>query len=97
MSICSLPLWRWKSVFAMTGVFYWQNSVSLCLASFCTPSPNMPVTPGVSTSYFCVPFPYDEKDIFWGVLVLEGLVGIHRTIQLQFLQHYWLGHRLRLL
>ena len=29
-----------------------------------------------------------------GVLVLKGLVGLHRTIQLQLLQHYWLGHRL---
>ena len=26
------------------------------------------------------------------MLVLEGLVGLHRTVQL--LQHYWLGHRL---
>ena len=25
--------------------------------------------------------PYDEKDIFFWVLVLEGLVGLHRTIQ----------------
>ena len=25
------------------------------------------------------------------MLVLEGLVGLHRTAQLQFLQHYWLG------
>ena len=31
------------------------------------------------------------------VLVLEGLVGLHRTVQLQLLQHYWLGHRLGLL
>ena len=31
------------------------------------------------------------------MLVLEGLVGLHRTIQLQILQHYWLGHRLGLL
>ena len=23
----------------------WQNSVSLCPASFCTPRPNLPVTP----------------------------------------------------
>ena len=23
------------------------------------------------------------------MLVLQGLVGLHRTIQLQFLQHYW--------
>ena len=27
------------------------------------------------------------------MLVLEGLVGLHRTVQLQLLQHYWLGHR----
>ena len=25
------------------------------------------------------------------MLVLEGLVGLQRTIQLQLLQHYWLG------
>ena len=31
---------------------------------------------------------------FFCLLVLEGLVGLHRTIQLQLLQHYWLGHRL---
>ena len=31
------------------------------------------------------------------VLVLEGLVGLHRTIQFELLQHYWLGHRLGLL
>ena len=28
------------------------------------------------------------------VLVLEGFVGLHRTIQLQLLQLFWLGHRL---
>ena len=33
------------------------------------------------------------KGHLFGVLVLEGLVGLHRTVQLQFLQHYWLGHR----
>ena len=26
--------------------------------------------------------------VFW-VLDLEGLVGLHRTVQLQLLQHYW--------
>ena len=25
-----------------------------------------------------------------GVLVLEGLVGLHRTLQFHLLQHYWL-------
>ena len=37
-----------------------------------------------------------KGDLFW-VLVLDGLVGLHRTVQLQLLQHYWLGHRLGLL
>ena len=27
------------------------------------------------------------------MLVLEGLVGLHTTVQLQLLQHYWSGHR----
>ena len=30
-------------------------------------------------------------------LVLKGLVGVHRTVQLQLLQRYLLGHRLGLL
>ena len=46
------------------------------------------------TSYFCIPIPYDEKDIFFLVLILEGLVGLHRTIQLQLCWHQWLEHRL---
>ena len=31
------------------------------------------------------------------MLVLKGLVGLNRTVQLQLLQCYWLGHRLGLL
>ena len=31
------------------------------------------------------------------MLVLKGLVGLHRTVQLQLLQCYWFGHRLGLL
>ena len=31
------------------------------------------------------------------MVVLEGLIGLHRTVQLQLLQRYWLGHRLGLL
>ena len=37
-----------------------------------------------------------KGQLFWA-LVLEGLVGLHRTIQLQLLQHHLLGHRLALL
>ena len=38
----------WNRVFAVTGAFSWQNSVSLCPALFCTPRPNLPTTPGIS-------------------------------------------------
>ena len=81
---------------AMTSVFSWQNS-SLCPASFCIPRPNLPVTPGVSwLPTFAFHSPIMKRASFFGVLALKGLVGIHRTIQLQLLQHYWLGHRLGL-
>ena len=43
------------------------------------------------------PSPLQWKGHLFWVLVLKGLVGLHRIIQLQFLQRYWLGHRLRLL
>ena len=43
------------------------------------------------------PVPYNAKDIFFWVLVLKDLVGLHWTIQLKLVQHYWLGHRLGLL
>ena len=52
----SLLLCCWKSVFAMNSVFSWQNSVSLFPASFCTPRPNLPVTPGIS--FFLFVFSY---------------------------------------
>ena len=28
------------------------------------------------------------------MLILKGLIGLHRTVQLQLFQHYWSGHRL---
>ena len=39
---------------------------------------------------------YWKGHLFW-VPVLEGLVGLHRTVQLHLLQHYGSGHRLGLL
>ena len=42
----------------MTSAFSWQNSVSLCPASFCTPRPNLPVNSRCFlSSYFCIPVP----------------------------------------
>ena len=40
-------------------------SVGLCPALFCTPRPNLPVSPGIS--WLPNPTSYDEKDIFFGV------------------------------
>ena len=92
----SLLLCCWKRVFAMTSVFSWQSSISLCPALFCTPMTNLPLTPGVSWLLtFALQSPMIKRTQFWGVL--KVLVGLYRTIQLQFLQDYWLGHRLGLL
>ena len=57
----------------MTSAFSWQNSVSLCPASLYILRPNLPVNSKyLLTSYFCMPVPYDEKDIFFGVLSSLG-------------------------
>ena len=60
----------------MTSGFSWQNSVSLCPASFCTPRPNLPVTPGISSlPTFAFQSPMMKRTSFL-VLVLEGLVDL---------------------
>ena len=83
----------------MTSAFSWQNSVSLCPASFCILRPKLACSYRyLLTSYFCIPMMkriYIYIYIFL-MLVLEGLVGLHKTVQLQLLQHYWPGHRLGL-
>ena len=67
------------------GVCYDQcillaNFVSLWPASFCTPRPNLPVTPVISwLPTFAFQSPIMKKTSFW-VLVWEGLVGLHRTV-----------------
>ena len=73
-----------------------KTLLTLCPASFYTPRPNLPVTPGISwlpTFAFQSPI---MKGHLLCVLVLEGLVCFLRNIQLQLLQCYWLGHRVRL-
>ena len=39
--------------FSIISVLSWQNSISPCPASFCTPRPNVPVTPGISWHPMC--------------------------------------------
>ena len=87
------PLVLFKSVFATTSTFSWQNSVSLCPASFCSARPNLPVTPGMSwlptfafqspvmnrTSFVCV-----CVCVCVCVLVLGGLLGLHAATAKSF-------------
>ena len=65
ISVYNLFLCCCKRMFAITNVFFWQNSVSLCPDSFCTPRPNLPYSRYLLTSYFCIPVHYDEKDFFF--------------------------------
>ena len=65
-----------EEAFAVTSVFSWQNSVSLCPASSVLQDQISLSSRYFLTSYSCIWVPYNEKDIFFGVLVLEGLVNL---------------------
>ena len=102
MVMSMFMVFSWKRVFAMTSVFSWKNSISLCPASFSSPRPNLPAIPNISwLPTFAFQSPVMKRTsvcvcvcVCVCVLVLGGL---HRTIQLQFLQLLRLGHRLGLL
>ena len=66
----------------MIRAFSWAISLSLGSASFCTWYSRY-----LLTSYFSIPVPCDEKASFFLVLVQEGHVDLHRTIELQLLWH----------
>ena len=52
----------------MISVFSWQKPVSLCPASFCTPRPNLPVTPSTSQlPTFAFQSPVMKRTSFLGV------------------------------
>ena len=67
----------------MTSAFSWQTSISLCLASFHIPRPNLPVTPGISL--FPPTFAFQSpimKRISFLVLVLLLLLSHFSGVQL---------------
>ena len=87
----------WIRVFAMITAFFWQNSVSLCLLHFVLQGQTCLLLQ-VSLDFLLLhSSPLWWKGHLFLVLVLEGIVGHHRTVQLQLLQHWWLGHGLGLL
>ena len=86
---CWMQAFAMTSVFTMTSVFSWQNTVSLCPASFPTPWPKIPVTPGNSwLPTFAFQYRMMKRTSF--LLVLESVVGLHETSPLQLLWHQWL-------
>ena len=101
LTIVVMSMCRVFSCVLGRGYFLWPvvslgKIGKLWPASFCTVRPNLPVTPGVSwLPTFAFQSPIMKRTFFFFlVLVLEGLVGLYRTVQLQLLQHYWLGHSL---
>ena len=83
MSMCSHLLCCWMRVFAMTSVYSWQNCVRLVLLHFVLHAQLACYSRYLLTSYFCIPVPYALKDIlYFMVLVLEGIVCLHRTFWL---------------
>ena len=84
----------WKRVFAMTSAFSWQTLLYFALPHF--------VLQGQTNLLLQVSLDFlllHSSRLWWKerlflVLTIEGLVGLHRTVQLQPLQRYWLGHRL---
>ena len=75
----------------MTSAFFWQNSYQpLSCFILYSKAKFACYSRCFWTSYFCIPGPYYEKDIFL-VVSSRRAVSLHRTVQLQLLQHYWLG------
>ena len=68
----------------MISAFSWQNSVSLCPASFCTPRSNLPVITGISCFLLLHSNPLLWKGHHFLMLVLEGLKGLHKLFTLSF-------------
>ena len=66
----------------MTSVFSWQNSISLCPASFCTPRPICLLLQVFLDFLLLHSSPLWWKWHLFGVLVLEGLVGLCKIIEL---------------
>ena len=81
MSMCTVISCIIGRVCLLWPVCSLGKTVSLCPASFCTPRPNLPVTPGIP---WLPSFAFQSitmKRTSFLMLVLEGLVGLHRTVQ----------------
>ena len=95
----------WRAVFCVVGRMYllWpvhslgKTLLAFALIHFVLHSQTCLLLQVSSDFLLLQSGPLWWKGHLFGVLVLEGLVGLHRIIQLQLLQHSWLGHKLGLL
>ena len=91
MSMCRVVSYIVGRGCLLWPVHFLGKTLLVFAPSFRIPRPDLPVTPGVSwLPTFAFQSPIMKEHLFW-VLVLKGLVGLHRTVQLQLLQHYWPG------
>ena len=97
MSMCRVFSCCWKRMFAINSAFSRQKSVSLWPAHFVLQGQICLLLQVFLDFLLFHSSPQWWKGHLFGVLVLKTLVVLHRTVQLQLLQHYWLGHRLGLL
>ena len=68
----------------MTSAFSWKTLLAFALLHFALKAKLTCYSRYLLTSYFGIPVPYDEKDIFFWVLVLEGLVGLQKLFSFSF-------------
>ena len=97
-----MSMYRVVPVLLEEGVCYDQyvlltKLLAFVLLYFVLQRPTLPFTPDILTSYLCIPIPLWWKGHLFLVLALEGLIGLHRTDQIQFLRPQWWRHRLGLL
>ena len=72
--------------------------LNFCPVSSCIPRPNLPAIPHIFFIFsFCIPIPYDDKNIFHLQLALGNHVCLHRTDQCELLHNQDSGQRLALL
>ena len=87
MSMCRIISY----VFGL-GCLLWPvcslSKALLAFASFCTPRSNLPVTPGIS---WLPAFAFQSPIMKRTSVSYKSLVGLHRPVQLQLLQHYCWG------
>ena len=82
MSMCRVS-WAVRKGWLLEPACSFDKTVSFYSASFCTPRLNLPVTPTITwLPIFAFQSPMMKKAYFL-VLVLEGLVGLHRISEFQ--------------